>query len=75
MSTRCQIDFIVKWKDNKGKLHIERRRVYRHSDGYPEGVIGRKTLSGGEQVRPCPYHVKNREGDMDGMDGHSILPN
>ena len=39
MSTRCQIDFIAKWKDNKGKLHIEKRRVYRHSDGYPESVI------------------------------------
>jgi hypothetical protein len=39
MSTRCQIDFIAKWKDDKGKLHVEKRRVYRHSDGYPESVI------------------------------------
>jgi len=39
MSTRCQIDFISKWKDDKDKIHEERNRVYRHSDGYPEGVL------------------------------------
>lgn len=39
MSTRCRIDFIVKWTDDAGKEHVERRCIYRHSDGYPEGVI------------------------------------
>lgn len=39
MSTRCRIDFIIKWIDEKGKEHTERRCVYRHNDGYPEGVI------------------------------------
>lgn len=44
MSTRTQIDFINKarYRDNKtNKLvsYAETRRVYRHSDGYPEGVI------------------------------------
>ena len=39
MSTRCQIDFIVKYKDKKGKLHIQKRRVYMLNDGYPESVI------------------------------------
>jgi len=39
MSTRCRIDFVIKWIDENGKEHIERRCVYRHSDGYPEDVI------------------------------------
>jgi len=39
ISTRCQIDFISKWKNKEGKEFEERRRVYRHSDGYPDGVI------------------------------------
>jgi len=30
MGTRCQIEF---------KVNNETRRVYRHSDGYPEGVL------------------------------------
>ena len=34
MSTRCQIDFVV----IDGKFE-ERRRIYRHSDGYPSGVV------------------------------------
>ena len=39
MSTRSQIEFSNKWKDDKGKLITETRTVYRHSDGYPEGVL------------------------------------
>ncbi|MBA7510918.1 hypothetical protein ES705_02907 [subsurface metagenome] len=47
MSTRCQIEFMnistieVKKGPGKGKLikEVERRTVYRHSDGYPESVI------------------------------------
>jgi hypothetical protein len=39
MSTRSQICFQVRWKNEKGKEHKERRTVYRHSDGYPEGVL------------------------------------
>ena len=47
MSTRCQIEFMnistreEKEGPEKGKLIkvIKRRTVYRHSDGYPEGVI------------------------------------
>lgn len=41
MSTRSQIDFIniYKYKSIKGKTVISKRRVYRHSDGYPKGVI------------------------------------
>lgn len=40
MSTRCQIDFIKKWKPKgEEEVHEEIRRVYRHSDGYLEGVI------------------------------------
>ena len=47
MSTRCQIEFMnistrkVEKGPEKGKLvkEVERRTVYRHSDGYPEGVI------------------------------------
>lgn len=47
MSTRCQIEFMnistkeEKEGSEKGKLVkvIERRTVYRHSDGYPESVI------------------------------------
>ena len=40
MSTRCQIEFkhITKYVERKKPI-IERRTVYRHSDGYPEGVI------------------------------------
>jgi len=38
MSTRCQIEFKHIWLDGK-KKKIERRTVYRHSDGYPNGVI------------------------------------
>jgi len=47
MSTRCQIEFmhISTREEKKGPKKgttvkdIERRTVYRHSDGYPEGVI------------------------------------
>ena len=47
MSTRCQIEFMnistreEKEGPEKGKLVkvVRRRTVYRHSDGYPEGVI------------------------------------
>ena len=47
MSTRCQIEFMnistreEKEGPEKGKLVkvIERRTIYRHSDGYPESVI------------------------------------
>lgn len=39
MSTRTQIEFQNIWKNEKGKIKIERRTVYRHSDGYPEAVI------------------------------------
>ncbi|GAH79568.1 unnamed protein product, partial [marine sediment metagenome] len=47
MSTRCQIEFMhistreEKEGPKKGTTvkDIERRTVYRHSDGYPEGVI------------------------------------
>jgi len=47
MSTRCQIEFMnISTREEeegpeKGKLVkvIKRRTVYRHSDGYPEGVI------------------------------------
>lgn len=47
MSTKCQIEFMnistrkEKEGPEKGKLVkvIERRTVYRHSDGYPDGVI------------------------------------
>ena len=47
MSTRCQIEFMnistreEKEGPEKGELVkvIRRRTVYRHSDGYPEGVI------------------------------------
>ena len=47
MSTRCQIEFMnisnreEKEGPEKGKLVkvIRRRTIYRHSDGYPEGVI------------------------------------
>lgn len=39
MSTRCQLEFRFVWKDNKGKERVDRRTVYRHSDGYPDGVI------------------------------------
>ena len=40
MSTRCQIDFVVKGRFKNGKAFEERRRVYRHSDGYPNGEAG-----------------------------------
>lgn len=47
MSTRCQIEFmnISTRKEKEGPekgttvKEIERRTVYRHSDGYPKGVI------------------------------------
>jgi hypothetical protein len=44
MSTRCKIDFVTTWKfkdENTGKekTREDRRSVYRHSDGYPDGVI------------------------------------
>lgn len=47
MSTRCQIEFMnistreEKEESEKEKLIkvVKRRTVYRHSDGYPEGVI------------------------------------
>jgi len=41
MSTRCQIEFkeITKYIDRKKSI-IERRTIYRHSDGYPDGDFG-----------------------------------
>lgn len=39
MSTRCQIEFVVKWNNKDNKPERDYRTVYRHSDGYPEGVI------------------------------------
>ncbi len=39
MSTRSQIDFVDSYKDEKGKKHETVRRIYRHWDGYPDGVI------------------------------------
>ena len=38
MSTRCQIEFVCK-SEYKKKKNNESILVYRHSDGYPEGVI------------------------------------
>lgn len=38
MSTRSQIEFIVKSKWNN-KVHTEKRLVYRHSDGYPSAAV------------------------------------
>lgn len=40
MSTRSQIEFQQTWKDDKKKMRTERRTVYRHSDGYPDGECG-----------------------------------
>jgi len=43
MSTRCHIEFKRIWneklKNGKVKKVEESRMVYRHSDGYPEGVV------------------------------------
>ena len=39
MTTRSQIEFRNEWKNDKGEKRIERRTIYRHSDGYLEGVI------------------------------------
>lgn len=43
MSTRCQIEFKTErtYEDKNGEKQTktDRRTVYRHSDGYPEGVI------------------------------------
>ena len=40
MSTRCQIEFKhIQQLNTKTKKIVERRTIYRHSDGYPEGVI------------------------------------
>jgi len=41
MSTRCQIEFkeITKYYGKKKSI-IERRTIYRHSDGYPNGEYG-----------------------------------
>jgi len=39
MSTRCQIEFIYKWKTTSGQYRSEKRTVYRHSDGYPGSMI------------------------------------
>lgn len=41
MSTRCQIEFkeITNYFDRKKPI-IERRTIYRHSDGYPNGDYG-----------------------------------
>lgn len=39
MSTRSQIDFVSKYKLEDGTIKENRVRVYRHSDGYPEGVV------------------------------------
>ena len=43
MSTRCQIEFkrIYSYKQKNGKMKKDEESVllYRHSDGYPEGVV------------------------------------
>lgn len=40
MSTRCQIEFKhIYQRLKKKKPIVERRTIYRHSDGYPEGVV------------------------------------
>lgn len=42
MSTRCQIQFehTYSWKEDGETIsRTDKRMVYRHSDGYPEGVI------------------------------------
>lgn len=40
MSTRCQIEFKhINEYFGKKKPRINRRTIYRHNDGYPEGVI------------------------------------
>lgn len=39
MSTRCQIEFTEEWKNDKGEKQSESILLYRHCDGYPEGVI------------------------------------
>ena len=39
MSTRCQIEFSSIYKNEKKEKRTESILVYRHSDGYPEGVI------------------------------------
>lgn len=38
-STRSQIEFRNEWKDREENPKVTRRTIYRHSDGYPEGVI------------------------------------
>ncbi|MBA7561172.1 hypothetical protein ES695_16280 [Candidatus Atribacteria bacterium 1244-E10-H5-B2] len=39
MSTRCQIEFSSIWENDKKEKQTESILVYRHSNGYPEGVI------------------------------------
>ena len=39
MSTRCQIRFEEEW-EWAGKPHKQIAQIYRHSDGYPDGVNG-----------------------------------
>ena len=39
ISTKCQIEFQVKSIAEGGKDDLERRLVYRHSDGNPEAVL------------------------------------
>ena len=39
MSTRCQIEFSSTWENDKKEKQTESILVYRHCDGYPEGVI------------------------------------
>ena len=39
MSTRCQIEFSSIWENEKKEKKTESILIYRHSDGYPEGVI------------------------------------
>ncbi len=39
MSTRCQVEFIYKWKDENGKTRSEKRTIYRHNDGYPGSMV------------------------------------
>lgn len=39
MSTRCQIEFICKWKTTSGQYRSEKRTVYRHSNGSPGSMI------------------------------------
>lgn len=64
MSTRCRIDFVEKWTDNKGKAHEHRRSIYRHSDGYPDGVL--------PDLKEFITWNRGRNGDLEYMTANFI---